>query len=654
MAPIRLALIGLSQSAKTSWASEGHLPYLLSERGRERYQIKALLNSSVEAAHRAIECYNLSPEVKAYGSPHELAADPDIDLVVCTTRVDVHYDTIKPSIEAGKAAFVEWPLAENAIRAKELADLARKSGSQTIVGLQARVAPAILKLKDIIQSGKFGKVLSSNVHAHASYLNRDSMSEGLSYFLDKKVGGNPITIAFGHMIDYVHSVLGEFQASNHHTQIQRPQQRIYNKDTGAARPFTSDVPDLLSLHGTLKSSPYTIDGASLLVHYRSGPSFPGTKPLLWTINCEKGELRISSDRTPSLQAEGSAHPIPIEKRKTEASSNDRDGAPDTTKPSAVFKPTGGRDFTLSIALPGSIIANALTHDQKTSLAGQIARACAVFCVDEVVIFDDGQAQTREPERDGYTAFADPNFFLYHVLTYLETPPNLRKALFPMHPDLRTAGALPSLDMPHHIRSDEWCPFREGITTGPGKTGSSAIVDCGLRQKVVIPVEIEANTRVTLSLPTDLPNSHASTIHGEAVSPETPREQAGYYWGYNVRQASSLGTVFTECPFDGGYDVSIGTSERGKPVNAITNSQDPSYVELNWKHFLVVFGGVSGLEAALAADEELQAAGVSKAEELFDRWINLVPGQGSRTIRTEEAVWVGLTGLRPLIESRSAN
>lgn len=32
----------------------------------------------------------------------------------------------------------------------------------------------------------------------------------------------------------------------------------------------------------------------------------------------------------------------------------------------------------------------------------------------------------------------------------------------MHPNLRTAGALPSLDMPHHPRSDEWCDYREGV------------------------------------------------------------------------------------------------------------------------------------------------------------------------------------------------
>lgn len=275
----------------------------------------------------------------------------------------------------------------------------------------------------------------------------------------------------------------------------------------------------------------------------------------------------------------------------------------------------------------------------------------MFCVDEIVVFDDGQAEIRDPEKGGYTAFADPNFFLYHVLTYLETPPNLRKSLFPMHPDLRTAGALPSLDMPHHLRADEWCTYREGITISIGH-GDGTLVECGLGQKVKIPDEVEeANTRVTLELPEKRPSKTSVPITGDAVAPETPREQAGYYWGYSVRQAASLGSIFTECPFDNGYDVSIGTSERGSPLSSILDPASPTYVAPAWKHLMLVFGGVTGLETALRADADLQAAEVTNAEEVFDCWINLVPGQGSRTIRTEEAVWVGLTSLRQLVEGR---
>lgn len=299
--------------------------------------------------------------------------------------------------------------------------------------------------------------------------------------------------------------------------------------------------------------------------------------------------------------------------------------------------------------------SALTHDQKTALAGQIARACAVFCVDEIVVFDDGQAETRPREQGGYSAFADPNFFLYHLLSYLETPPHLRKSLFPMHPDLRTAGTLPSLDMPHHLKAHEWCRFREGVTVGSASSSNKATpqtaADCGLPYKVHLPGSIPGTNRVTLQLPREAPDHTDGDVKVEAVSPNVPREQAGYYWGYSVRQASSLGDIFTECEFDGGYDLSIGLSERGLPLASVLASEGEDHIDPTWSHLLIVLGGVAGLEAALAADLDLKSTGIREVATLFDRWINLVSGQGSRTIRTEEAVWIGLSGLRPLIEAR---
>ena len=107
MAPIRVGLIGLSASATTSWASRAHLPYLLSPRGQEKYLIVALCNSSVEAASKAIAAFGLPSETRAYGNPDDLAGDEDVDLVVCNTRVDRHYETILPSLAAGKSVFCE-------------------------------------------------------------------------------------------------------------------------------------------------------------------------------------------------------------------------------------------------------------------------------------------------------------------------------------------------------------------------------------------------------------------------------------------------------------------------------------------------------------------------------------------------------------------
>ena len=327
--------------------------------------------------------------------------------------------------------------------------------------------------------------------------------------------------------------------------------------------------------------------------------------------------------------------------------------------------------------PGSSMNSAQTRELQTVLIGQIARALAVFCVDEVVIFDDGtiksnpryqnngdgsQTQHNGNSDHSYTGYSDPNYFFARVLSYLECPPHLRKALFPMHQDLKLAGTLPSLDMPHHLRKNEWCQYREGVTIGDGeaphgkseskeeKSRVHTLVRTGLDQNVYAEAAIPVNTRVTLKLSDKERNVDGlgKALHGIPVAPSAPREKVGYYWGYSVRSASSLSALITECPFDGGYDLTFGTSERGDPISEIDGPTGDKGPIPEFNHMMIVFGGVSGLEAAVRADKELEALGVRTPSALFDFWINLCPGQGSRTIRTEEALWMGLNGLRNVV------
>lgn len=48
----------------------------------------------------------------------------------------------------------------------------------------------------------------------------------------------------------------------------------------------------------------------------------------------------------------------------------------------------------------------------------------------------------------------------------------------MHPDLKFAGVLPPLDAPHHLRSSEWGPYREGVVLS-SDTASGSLIDVGL-------------------------------------------------------------------------------------------------------------------------------------------------------------------------------
>ncbi|VUC30367.1 unnamed protein product [Clonostachys rosea] len=311
------------------------------------------------------------------------------------------------------------------------------------------------------------------------------------------------------------------------------------------------------------------------------------------------------------------------------------------KPSPHFAPrNAGRDWTVSVAIPSSILANLATADQRMSIPGRIARALSIFSVDEVVIFDDSAPATRPRASDAaaYTGDTDPCHFLSHIFSYLEAPPFMRKALFPLHPNLRLTALLPTLDMPHHPHPKEWLEYGEGVTVkGKTSSGTGTLVEVGLEQPVEIEEKIPPSTRVTLKFSED------EAEKPKCVHPDAPRTEGGYYWGYNVRKCGSLSAVFTESPYENGYDISIGTSERGTPAARAF----PYGKKVIFKHLLIVFGGHRGLEYASMNDEDLAGMDVQgpKTKELFDHWLNVLPDQGSRAIRTEEAVLIALTALR---------
>ncbi|KAF9606419.1 hypothetical protein IFM89_025108 [Coptis chinensis] len=283
--------------------------------------------------------------------------------------------------------------------------------------------------------------------------------------------------------------------------------------------------------------------------------------------------------------------------------------------------------TVSIAIAGSIIDNAQSLELATRLAGQIARAAAIFRVDEIVVFDNkntamhDSSVTTEEEDNGDETGAP---FLIRILKYLETPQYLRRSLFPMHSSLRCVGTLPPLDAPHHLRKHEWGPYREGITLKEKTSDlTGTLVDVGLSRNVVVDETLDPGIRVTVAMGT---NRHFGTEHLHKVVPSsTPREDAGLYWGYKVRYASNISSVFKDCPYTGGYDHTIGTSEHGLIIKS-SELTIPTF-----SHLLIAFGGLAGLEESIEEDGSLKGKDANK---VFDSYLNTCPHQGSRTIRTE--------------------
>lgn len=90
---------------------------------------------------------------------------------------------------------------------------------------------------------------------------------------------------------------------------------------------------------------------------------------------------------------------------------------------------------------------------------------------------------------------------------------------------------------------------------------------------------------------------------------------------------------------------MGTSERGEQVS----SSELTLGDKNnsCDHLLIVFGGPEGLEVCLKNDP--WSGKYKEATDMFDRWLNVCSTQGSRTIRTEEAILISMAFLQPAID-----
>lgn len=224
---------------------------------------------------------------------------------------------------------MEWPLAQDDEHVGELVEAARRSGSRAIVGLQGRLAPPVVKLKELIQEGRIGKILSSEVRAAGGSVDRETLASGLKYFADKSIGGNVFTIGLGHrkfhllhspkplltasVFDQVQYVLGDLTNINSHLQLQRPNIRLRDPSTNTiTETIKSNVPDLIYATASIAPSPSTDPDASLLIRFRRGQPFKGEPALVWTINGEKGELRLIAQGGTTLHASAYTDPVTMD------------------------------------------------------------------------------------------------------------------------------------------------------------------------------------------------------------------------------------------------------------------------------------------------------------------------------------------------------
>lgn len=278
---IRLGFVGAN--VNSTWSSQSHYPALLASPDVE---FTAVCTSRPESAEEARQAFGAK---LAFHDFREMVASPEIDAVAVVVRVPLHYGPTKAALEAGKHVYTEWPLGRNTSEADELAKLANANGLKTAVGLQSRVSPALLYVKELIDGGYVGEVLSCHVTTmRDGPLQRPSSR---NWNLDINQGANTLTIANGHVIDALRMVLGDFKrvACMVTTQITP----VYETDT--QKSVEPSSPDNVRVSGQLAC------GAAVSVHVGAVPwagtgyrmeiyGRDGTLVITGSVSSQRGEM----------------------------------------------------------------------------------------------------------------------------------------------------------------------------------------------------------------------------------------------------------------------------------------------------------------------------------------------------------------------------
>src|SRR5437667_1992133 len=301
---IRLGFIGAN--VRATWAAQSHFPALLASPDVE---LTAVCTTRRETAEAAREAFGAK---LAFTDFREMVVSNEIDAVAVVVRVPAHYEPTRAAIEAGKHVYTEWPLGRTTAEAAELAALAKANGLVTAVGLQARVNPALLHMKEQVEAGVVGEVMA----VHVSLMREGVLSRPShrTWQRDAELGANTLTIANGHTVDAMRFVAGDFSRLAAVVATQAKQWL----DTGTNTWLDVTSPDNVLLSGRLAN------GAVVSVHIGAIP-FAGSGYRMEIYGCD-GTLVARGEDSPQL-SEVSLHgakggntlaPMPVPARFTYA------------------------------------------------------------------------------------------------------------------------------------------------------------------------------------------------------------------------------------------------------------------------------------------------------------------------------------------------
>jgi predicted dehydrogenase len=178
-----------------------------------RVELAGVATQSTQSMRRAMEEWGYAFGTTDY---RELCAREDIDIIDCCTPNNLHKDVLLCALEHGKHCYMDKPLCLDMDEARDMAAAARAHPKCiTQMTFNYRFIPAILRAKELMDSGALGEVFTARVcYLHAGYIDP---ARPYSWRLDPAISGRSGALfdLGSHVIDLTRYLLGDFESVQH-------------------------------------------------------------------------------------------------------------------------------------------------------------------------------------------------------------------------------------------------------------------------------------------------------------------------------------------------------------------------------------------------------------------------------------------------------
>jgi predicted dehydrogenase/threonine dehydrogenase-like Zn-dependent dehydrogenase len=186
---VRLGVIGAGNFARSVL-----LPVL---RKMPDVQLRGVVTASAPSGHQTATRFGFAYAASDW---HQVVDDPEVDAVLVATRHDLHASIATAALRAGKAVFLEKPMALSEGELQDLESAWRESGRVLQVGFNRRFAPSFARLKEAFAGRPAPMVAMYRVNAGAVAAS--------AWVVDPVEGGGRLLGEVCHMVDTLVDLVG--------------------------------------------------------------------------------------------------------------------------------------------------------------------------------------------------------------------------------------------------------------------------------------------------------------------------------------------------------------------------------------------------------------------------------------------------------------